>query len=108
MIESAAAEVGVDYLDVAPHFAGHEICGNGKEWINATGIANNGYIDDESFHPKKRGQAEYAVVLNEWLQSTGPDSRLIRPPSELERASVAPARRGLVLVASEQLRRSVS
>lgn len=80
VIRSAAAEVGVHYLDVAPNFAGHEICGNKKEWINATGLANpcppfsdcEVKVDDESFHPKKRGQREYAYVLNEWLKSHGP------------------------------------
>ena len=77
-IGEAAAEAKVDFEDVTSEFAGHEACGNKKEWINGvskTGkLPKSGFIrlDDESFHPKLEGQRDgYAAIVNRYLASKG-------------------------------------
>ena len=82
VMQEAAAKVGVHYVDVTQHFAGHEICGTGGEWVNGPSKAFKLGVDDRSFHPKKRGQRAYAEVLNGWLYRNGPGLPDNPPPQQ--------------------------
>lgn len=88
MVEEAAEEVGVHFVDVDPLFAGHEICGDaeGGEWISGIvkpeltrGLGGIGLKFWEnfslpgrgSFHPNGKGQQAYATAVQEYLLSEG-------------------------------------
>ena len=83
VIAREAAAVGAVFLPVAPHFATHEVCGNGGEWINgpaAEPAINFPPIDakDLAFHPNRDGQREYAALVNGLLVASGsvPESEM--------------------------------
>lgn len=67
-IGAAAAAAGIEFVEVASSFSGHEVCGSLGEWINGpsqTYKLNRTFVDDESFHPNSYGQRDgYAAVLN--------------------------------------------
>jgi hypothetical protein len=64
-IREAAAQVGLHYVSVADHFAGHEVCGTLDDWINGLVL----YNPSASFHPTSEGQRQYANVANAYLAS---------------------------------------
>ncbi|WP_176445723.1 GDSL-type esterase/lipase family protein [Blastococcus mobilis] len=56
-----------EFVPVDAIFAGHEICGNKGEWINAPQAAARrpSPVNDQSFHPNERGhELGYAVAIN--------------------------------------------
>ena len=64
------------FIPVDSRFAGHEICGNDDEWINAGTLRNvklsgdEAFVgpNDQSFHPNESGhQLGYADAVNDWL-----------------------------------------
>jgi hypothetical protein len=65
-IAEAAAQVGLHFVPVADHFAGHEICGVLDDWINGLVLPPN---YKASVHPTSRGQLEYARAANAYLES---------------------------------------
>ena len=68
-VAEAAALVGLHYVPVADHFSSHEVCGTQDDWIF-------GFIPfppKTSFHPKSRGQLEYARVANAYLNALQSD-----------------------------------
>jgi putative cell wall-binding protein/lysophospholipase L1-like esterase len=63
-----AAEAGVHYVSVLEHFAGHEICGNGGQWLHAIQFALKWPpISGNSFHPNTEGQRQYAEAIRRHL-----------------------------------------
>jgi hypothetical protein len=85
-LQNAAAQAGVNFVDVRPTFSGHAICGNGGAWINgisfASGsggtctlsIAHNCIIPGVpiagSFHPNADGQADgYAASIEAYINA---------------------------------------
>lgn len=93
-LTEATATSGVHYVDPMSRWAGHEICGNGGEWIHALTI----YVDtipfvrvgpfpipykggptDQSFHPNATGQAAYAAQVDDYLRAAvaAPDADLL-------------------------------
>ena len=62
---------GATFVPVDSIFAGHEVCGNGGEWINAVTLSLSGqnhHINDQSFHPNEDGQRlGYAAAINQEL-----------------------------------------
>ncbi len=81
VIEAAARDAGVEFVDVTQAFNGHEVCGASGEWINGPSFTakhrdpNTGVIewqmDNESFHPDTSGQLlGYASALNNYLRLT--------------------------------------
>jgi hypothetical protein len=73
------AEADIEFVDVRETFRGHEVCGNGGEWINGVSTTaklgkNGGWkgkirFDDESFHPNVLGQLGYAAAIINYLAS---------------------------------------
>jgi hypothetical protein len=53
----------IEYVDLAPYFAGHEACGSHGPWLRAVGIAS-GPVRDGSFHPRRVGQAMIARIVS--------------------------------------------
>jgi len=68
-IAEATAQIGLHFVPVANHFAGHEVCGVSDDWINGLVLPNF----KASFHPTHRGQLEYAEVVNAYLESVRND-----------------------------------
>jgi hypothetical protein len=66
VLEDAAQEVGIHFLDVATEFSDHEIC-DSDPWIHS--IKKIPFVF--SIHPTERGQVAYASVLNRFLEQTG-------------------------------------
>jgi uncharacterized protein YjbI with pentapeptide repeats/lysophospholipase L1-like esterase len=84
-LQIAAAQAGVNFVDVRPYFAGHEICGSsGSSWLNAISLASsngctfslplvgciipsNPFVG--SFHPNELGQAAYAQAIEDCINS---------------------------------------
>ena len=71
-ISSAVSESGVaEYLDVAPVFAGHEVCGNSGSWVEGVNLRLGGHqivkCEDKCFHPNTFGQTAYARAVNSYL-----------------------------------------
>jgi lysophospholipase L1-like esterase len=65
-VAEAAAQVGLHFVPVADHFAGHEICGAlNDDWINGIVL----YNPKATVHPTSRGQLEYARAANAYLES---------------------------------------
>ncbi|HEU0002586.1 MAG TPA: PxKF domain-containing protein [Ktedonobacteraceae bacterium] len=84
VLAKAAAQAGVNFVDVRPIFAGHGVCGSGGAWINGVSIASstgctlsvagNCIIPDSptvgSFHPNASGHASgYAVAIENYIKS---------------------------------------
>lgn len=70
VIAQAAAAAGVLFAPMESAFAGHEICGNSGEWINATtqgSVLNLQVVGDGSFHPNAAGQRGFASALRTWF-----------------------------------------
>lgn len=70
VIAGAAAAAGVTFVDAAPYFEDHEVCGISGEWINGPSFTfktGRWFLDDESFHPNLVGQFEagYADAVND-------------------------------------------
>ncbi|HEX8120072.1 MAG TPA: SGNH/GDSL hydrolase family protein [Solirubrobacteraceae bacterium] len=75
LIKQKATAAGFEFVDVAARFARHEICGNAGEWINGPSLSykpNRKFIDDESFHPNRNGQADMAAAVNALLERPPP------------------------------------
>jgi lysophospholipase L1-like esterase len=77
-VASAAQEVGAEYVDVRPIFAGHEVCGSQGGWLNGVSFTGKIFnpltgkfvkrLDDESFHPNEFGQRlGYAAAIQAFL-----------------------------------------
>lgn len=73
VIDQAASRAGVDFVDVAAAFAGHEVCGGRGAWINGTRTTtlSRGLTDDESFHPTLEGQRQYGIIANAAIARLG-------------------------------------
>lgn len=84
VLAKAAAQAGVNFVDVRPIFAGHGVCGNGGAWINGLSLASSTgctlsvggicIIPDNpvvgSFHPNASGHANgYAVAIENYIKS---------------------------------------
>ncbi len=70
----------IQFIPVADHFKGHEVCGAKGAWINGVSPAwrdNRLAAADKSFHPTATGQREYARCVNTYFLGTG------RPCEEL-------------------------
>jgi lysophospholipase L1-like esterase len=65
VIAQAAADAGVHQFDVVQHWADHEVCGNGGQWINGfvSGLPDFKPVGNAAFHPNFKGQYEYSVDL---------------------------------------------
>lgn len=75
LIRRKATAAGFEFIDLAKAFAGHEICGDKGEWINgpsSTFKPNRRFVDDESFHPDRKGQAAMAEAVNAALTQQPP------------------------------------
>lgn len=97
IIEGEANSVGAFFVPVAPHFANHEVCGDGGEWMNGPAAEPELGVPpveakDSAFHPNETGQREYATPLNLLLSSGGtasstaiatPDRGLTENPGSL-------------------------
>lgn len=84
-LQIAAAQAGVNFVDVRPYFAGHEICGaSGSSWLNAISLSSSngcafslplvGCIIPRnpfvaSFHPNELGQAGYAQAIEDCINN---------------------------------------
>jgi lysophospholipase L1-like esterase len=65
-IRCSAEQAGVHFVSVLDHFAGHEACAPGFDWINPVI-----WPPVESFHPNRRGQREYARAVAEYIREEG-------------------------------------
>ena len=63
---SAIPAEQITFVPVDALFAGHEICGRRRDWINATTFSpTSGRPNDQSFHPNEYGQRSgYAAAIN--------------------------------------------
>ncbi len=78
-LSDLAGEIGVHYVSVIDEFAGHEICGNDGEWLNALSLDWNGFLWDDvrdiktpdpgSFHPNSKGHEGYARAIEDHLDA---------------------------------------
>jgi hypothetical protein len=83
-IQTATAQAGVQFIDVEPAFAGHEICGRKGDWLEGLVLTHlralslaaikdikkinvKDYISYKSFHPSRAGQAAYASALRDYI-----------------------------------------
>lgn len=55
-----AANANIEFVDIAPYFAGHEPC-TGAQWVRFVGLQNDA-VRDGSFHPNSTGQRIMAIV----------------------------------------------
>ena len=86
VLQEAAAEAGVNFVDVRGAFAGHAVCGSGGSWLNALSIASGsgsctfsvlgqcvipgGPPIIGSFHPNASGHADgYAASIGSFIDS---------------------------------------
>jgi lysophospholipase L1-like esterase len=58
------------FVPVDHYFAGHEVCGNSAEWINAPTLSRPRErvitVNDQAFHPNERGHRHgYAAAIND-------------------------------------------
>jgi len=58
-----AAGADIEYVDISSHFAGHEPCSTGGEWIRFVGVLNR-QVRDSSFHPLADGQRMMARIVS--------------------------------------------
>jgi hypothetical protein len=87
-LQTAAAQAGVNFVDVRPEFSGHGVCGNGGDWINGLSFASGTGMPDNacslalgpvclipalpiagSFHPNASGQAGYAAAIEAYISA---------------------------------------
>ncbi len=71
VIATESTNAGWRFVDVIPHFAGHEICGTtGNDWLYGfKGSAGFSIMPESgSFHPNSQGQAEYAHELQPMIE----------------------------------------
>jgi len=65
-ISNAVSQSGVaTFLPVAQEFAGHEVCGDGGQWL--IGPSLHTALASSAFHPNAIGQQEYATIVNDYL-----------------------------------------
>lgn len=86
VLQSAAAQTGVNFVDVRSAFTGHAICGSGGAWLNGISIASgsgqpcqysvaghclwSGTPIVGSFHPNATGQSGgYAASFESYISS---------------------------------------
>jgi lysophospholipase L1-like esterase len=58
-----AAGAGIEYVDISSHFAGHEPCSTGGEWVRFVGLLSNA-VRDSSFHPLADGYRMMARIVS--------------------------------------------
>ena len=58
-----AAGADIEYVDISSHFAGHEPCSTGGEWVRFIGLLNSA-VRDGSFHPLADGQRMMARIVS--------------------------------------------
>ncbi len=78
-LSDVAADIGIHYVSVIDEFAGHEICGNDGEWLNALSLDWDGFWwedakdiatpDPGSFHPNSKGHEGYARAIEDHLDA---------------------------------------
>lgn len=72
-LQTAAAQAGVNMVDVRSLFAGHAVCGNSGAWINGVSTASGGGSSPigfvGSFHPNVSGQGGYATAFENFINS---------------------------------------
>ncbi|RKI58441.1 hypothetical protein D7X55_26880 [Corallococcus sp. AB049A] len=56
-LRAVAEREGARFVEPAPNFEGHQICGEGSEWFNGL------HGDEAPFHPNKAGQRGYASAI---------------------------------------------
>jgi hypothetical protein len=101
-LQNAAAQAGVNFVDVRPAFSGHAVCGNGGGWINGLSLASgsgqpctlmvlgqclwSGLPIAGSFHPNASGQANgYAASIEAYINAATnltPEGFPKNPPSD--------------------------
>ncbi len=60
IIECAALDAGVEFVNVLTPFVGHDVCAPSQRWLHGiNGVAH----DNERFHPNLAGQIGYAGAL---------------------------------------------
>ena len=86
VLQTAAGQAGVNFVDVRSIFAGHGVCGNGGAWVNGLSIASgSGSCTFSafgiciipgfpplvgSFHPNASGHADgYAAAFESYIKS---------------------------------------
>ena len=72
VIQAAAVRTGLQFVDIAAAFRGHEVCGlRNQDWVNGPSVTykkSKSFTDDESFHPTLQGQHDgYAAAINKAL-----------------------------------------
>jgi lysophospholipase L1-like esterase len=70
VIRRNAEGMGAEYVAGADLFDGHELCGDGEEYMN--GIVGLG--DSESFHPNAAGHEHIAEVIVDYVRTHQPTS----------------------------------
>ena len=69
VIEQNALAMGAEYTGGYSEFDGHELCGDGEEWLNGiVGVPPH----SESFHPNKAGHVQISKILLDELQNHQP------------------------------------
>ena len=73
-LQTAAAQAGVNFVDVRSRFAGHAVCGSAGAWINgisfASGNGGSGLPIVGSFHPNAQGHAYgYAAAFEHYIDN---------------------------------------
>lgn len=75
LLQQAAGEAGVNFVDVRGAFAGHEICGSGGSYLNPISLASGSVVGGApllvgSFHPNAAGHANgYAAAIASFIKS---------------------------------------
>jgi hypothetical protein len=71
LLQRAAGQAGVNFVDVRPAFTGHGLCGSGGSWINGIDLKSPGGSPIQgSFHPTEAGQADgYARAIRDYIDS---------------------------------------
>jgi hypothetical protein len=71
VLQRAASQAGVNFVDVRPNFSGHGVCDSGGRWINGIDLKSPGALPiDGSFHPTEAGQADgYARAIQAYIDS---------------------------------------
>jgi lysophospholipase L1-like esterase len=61
IIEDAAVEAGLEYLDISYIFNGHETCGRHGAWLQFLGV--DPFFQQGNFHPNRTGQRMIARAI---------------------------------------------
>lgn len=86
VLQDAAAQAGVNFVDVRSAFGGHAVCGSGGAWINGISLASgsgspctlmaggqclwSGFPIVGSFHPNSTGQSSgYAAPIEAYINA---------------------------------------